>query len=344
MVPLITTIGTVRKYLKVSFVNANAMLPDFEGVQKKYIVPILGKDLYNTIESEATTNPSEPSDLLKLVLRAVAPLGYFSDLAMVSTQITDMGVGTVSSEHFVNAQRWQFLQLKENLEDKGCAALEELITWLYEDSATEDITWTVSDGFNTIIKTGKEFNQYFTIYQPYRTFESLRPIVKKIEDEEVRPLIGDTFFEYLRDNTEPSADEKTIIQLIKKAIAYLTIKSASELLPVRISADGFTVLLTHNPDANNQGHQQAPAVQMSVLATRCEESGRGYLQTLIDTLNTKASTELFPTFFASSYYTAPKVAGNNDCKDGSGRYMETDYDRELRLREEHNSRYNTFVL
>ena len=344
MVALINDIATVRKYLKVSFVNSNAMLPDFEGVQKKYIVPILGKALYATIETEAITNPPNPSDLLKLVLRAVAPLGYYSDLAMVSTQITDMGVGTVSSERFVNAPRWQFLQLQESLQDKGCAALEELLGFLNDDKP-EEVTWTIPEAFNCMIKTGKEFAQFFMVYQPYRTFESLRPLVKKVEDEKIRPLIGDTFFEYLRDIKDPSPDEKEVILLTKKAIAYLTVKCSCELLPVRIGADGFTVALTHNPDSNNQGQQQAPAVQMSALLNNCEITGNNYLSTLIDTLNKKASTEIFPTFFSSTYYTAaPAVKPDGHCIGLAVGSMEDMYRRDQGWKDSHNEKHSTFIL
>lgn len=323
MVALINDIGTVRKYLKVAFVNQTVMLPDFEGAQKKYLLPILGKALYEVIEAEAAGNPSNPSELLKLCLRAIVPLGYFSDLAMLSTQITDMGVGNVVAEHFSNAPRWQFLELRKNLEEKGCAALEELLIFLNEE-LPEGVTWTVPETYDLLLNNGKYFNQYFSISQPYRTFESLRPIVKSIEIDEIIPLIGKPFFSYLKGLTEPSDLESQALTLLKKAIAYLTIKSAAELLPVNISADGLTVALTHNTDQPNQGQQQASEVQMSVLVNSCLSSGKGYLDSLLDLLNNNASSEVFPLFFASSFYTAP-TTDDDATKDSCSSKRDEDY-------------------
>ena len=306
MVSLVTNIATVRKYMKVAFVNQSAMMPDFEAAQKKYVLPILGKALYQVMETESLTLPEEPTELLKLVLRAVIPLAYFNDLAMVATQITDMGVGVTQATHFQNAPRWQFLELKKNLEDKGCAALEELLIYLNEEKP-EGIVWTIPDNYDLLLNTGKAFNQYYPISQPYRTFESIRPLAKAIETDVIIPLIGEDYFNLLKTKVSPTSLEKQILQLIKKAIAYLTIKVSAELLPVNISADGFTVSLTHNSDQPNQGQQQAEPTQMSVLINSCDAQGKSYLSMLSELLNNRASLTIFPEYFISAFYKTPLV-------------------------------------
>lgn len=318
MVSLVTNIATVRKYMKVAFVNQSAMMPDFEAAQKKYVIPILGKVLYQVMETESLTMAEEPTELLKLVLRAVIPLAYFNDLAMVATQITDMGVGVTQATHFQNAPRWQFLELKKNLEDKGCAALEELLIYLNEDKPEETV-WTIPDNYDLLLNTGKAFNQYYPISQPYRTFESIRPLAKAIETDVIIPLIGEEYFNILKTKATPTALEKQVIQLVKKAIAYLTIKVSAELLPVNISADGFTVSLSHNNDQPNQGQQQAESTQMSVLVNSCDAQGKSYLSMLSELLNGRASTTIFPEYFLSTFYKASVVISltdKNQCNEG----------------------------
>lgn len=299
---LIKSIATVKRYMQVSAMIANSSLPDFVSAQRRYIFDLLGKDLYAEIATEAATLPANPSELLDLVYRAIIPLAYYSDLATMAVNITQMGVGVTTGENFQSAPRWLFQQTKEALENKACAAMEDLFLFLYE-TKPDNITWTINDQYNTIINTGKGFNKHFNLYQPYRTFESLRFIVKKVEDDSIRPLIGDEFFEALRDSTEATGDELKVITLLKKAVAYLTIKEACELLPVRIGADGFTVALDRNTDMTNQGQQQAPANQMSALMNACSSSGNAYLATVIEFLNKNASSELFPIFFESEHYT-----------------------------------------
>lgn len=303
MKPLIDNITRARKYVRLPFINNTTELADFVAAQKRYILPILGKTLYATVETEALTNGT-PSVLLDAVLRAVAPLAYGLDLPMLNIKISDVGVGQTSTDNFTPAPRWAYLQLREMLFDKGAAALEELLILLNEDKP-EGVTWSIPDTFNTIIKTGKDFTTFYPIYQPYRTFESLRPVVKLVTDEAIVPAIGDTFLTALLAKANPSSDEKAAILLIKKCVAQLTIAKAAAMLPVRISADGWTVALLQNNEQNNQGHSQAPAIQMQAMTDTAKASGEGYLQSLVSLLNAKASSQLFAEYFTSDLYKAP---------------------------------------
>ena len=306
MEAFVKNIDTVKKYLKVMALAKVSAMPDFEAAQKRYLLPILGKALFAIVQAEAITVPAQPSDLLKLVYRALIPLAYYLDLPSMQTQINDIGVGVTTTDNFTPAARWAFLELREMLADKGCAGLEELLIFLNEDKPN-DVDWTLPDGYNSIIKTGKDFSRYFTIYQPYRTFENLRPIITSVEDEKIRPAIGDVFFERLRDATTPAPEEKKAIELVKKAVAYFAITKGCALLPVRLGSDGFTVALDRTTDMTNQGQQQAPAVQMSVLSNTSENIANGYLDTLLSLLNKTASTTIYPLFFTSEFYKVPVV-------------------------------------
>lgn len=303
MSPLIINIATARKYIRLPFINNTTYLADFVEAQKRYILPIVGKNLFTTIAAEALAG-GEPGELLNCVYRAIAPLAYAIDLPAINTSISDNGVGQKATDNFTPAPRWAFLQLREMLFDKGSAGLEELLILLYENKP-QGVTWEVPSVFDTAIKTGKEFNQYYTIYQPYRTFESLRPVVKVVQDEVIIPAIGEVFLQALVSKTSPSNDEKQAIILIKKCVAHLTIKMAAALLPVKIGADGWTVALDRTTDTTNQGGQQAPAIQLQVMSDAAENTGRSYLDMLITLLNKKASGVVFADFFNSELYKAP---------------------------------------
>lgn len=303
MRPLIDNITRAKKYVRLPFINNTTELADFVAAQKRYILPILGKPLYTTVETEAVGNGT-PSTLLDAVLRAVAPLAYAIDLPNMNIKISDVGVGQTSTDNFTPAPRWAFLQLREMLFDKGADGLEELLILLNEDKP-EGVTWAIPDTFNTVIKTGKEFTTFYPIYQPYRTFESLRPVVKLVTDETIIPAIGEPFLTALLAKASPSADEKAAMLLIKKCVAQLTIAKAAAMLPVRISAEGWTVALLQNNEQNNQGQAQAPAIQMQAMTDAAKASGEGYLQSLFRLLNTKAASNVFAEYFTSDLYKAP---------------------------------------
>jgi hypothetical protein len=304
MKQLITDIDVLRKYLRLTFVTNNAILPNFEDAQRLYLLPILGKDLLAAVAQEAEDDPAEPSDLLHLCRRVVAPIGYWLNLPFIQVTISDAGVGSNSNQNFQSAHRWEYEQLEAALINKGCMALEDLLTYLYEEKP-EDVSWLPPISFPKVIKSGKEFNDFFAIYQPYRTFESLRAIVKSVESTIIEAEIGEAFFNSLIANATPSADEKKAIRLIKEAVVNRTIQMACDKLPVRISSEGFTVALRDNKDMKNQGQQSAPVSLTGDLKTNCTNSGNAAIGELKKLLNSKASSTVFAEYFNGNYYEAP---------------------------------------
>jgi hypothetical protein len=305
--PLINDIETVRANgVKVMFINDDSAIADMISAEERFIVPVLGDALY----ADLNTNIADPDfvELLGKVRRALAPLAYWLELPNIQTQITDRGTAAFASQNMVASPRWAFYELRESLADKGCYALENLLQYLFDNKAHYD--WALPGDFKLIILTGKEFYNFFPVYQPHRTFLSLRPIIKQVEDQYIRTSIGDTFFEELRDKASPSPEENKAIALIKVAVANLAVKTACEILPVKISANGFTVVLLDALDKPWQGEQQAPGEQMGMLYKSVQQTGQTYLSKLKDYLNENASANLFASYFSSIYYKAPAVAAS----------------------------------
>jgi len=299
---LINDIETVRANgVNVMFINDDSVIADMLGAEERFIVPVLGETLYNDLND----NIADPdyADLLAKVRRALAPLAYWSDLPNIQSVITDRGAAAFASQNMVSSPRWAFYELRETLADKGCYALERLIQYLFDNKT--DLNWTLPSPFKIIFLTGDEFYNFFPVYQPHRTFLNFRPIIKQVEDQYIRTSIGDLFFEELRDKANPSTEDAKAIALIKAAVANLTIKTACEILPVKISANGFTVILRDALDKPWQGEQQAEDTQIGLLYKSVERTGNTYASKLKDYLNENASADLFATYFSSSYYQAP---------------------------------------
>lgn len=322
--PLIKDIATAKKYVNVLFNNSESSLADITSAEMEFLLPILGEELYQQLLVEADVTDSDYADLIELARRAVGPLAYWMDLGSIQTKITDNGLGTFNNTNMDASHRWEFEQLKETLANKGCAALDQMLQHLFENA--EYYSWTAPDDLNIIFTSGKDFAKYFPLYQPHRVFMNLRPLIKQVEDQYIRPAIGDAFFEELRDALLPqqtsdetnedegddatalTAEEKIATDIIKKAVANLTIKTAIETLPVRISPAGFTVEMQRNNEMVQQGQNNAPANQMSLMYQSVERTGESYVLQLQDYLNKKASGSVFATYFASSYYVAPADA------------------------------------
>lgn len=300
--PLITTIAQVIEFVKVSYSNAASSLPNQLRAERRFLIPVLGEDLYNNLVANITDDTYD--DLLYKCRSVSAPLSYWLELATIQAQITDAGVATFENENKRAAHRWEYEEIKQQLEEDGMYAIEDLLKYLFENAATYN--WTPSDEFNIIFKSADDFKKYYpTLSQPYRVFQSMRVLMQQVQDQYMIPLLGEDFFIELRDVASATTEEAKAIVLIKKAVANLTIARAIETLSVRFSNDGFTVLLSSPQEKPAQGQQQAPDNQLRVAMERAGTSGDTYLLQLKEYLNETASDSVFSTYYESDKYTAP---------------------------------------
>ena len=303
MAALINDIATAKRYVKLMFTNQEASIADMASADNNFIIPITGPDLYAEMLAQLPTPNETFAPLIEFARRAAGPLAYWQDLPTIQARIGDTGIHTVESANTQPLHRWEYEALEESLLNKGCQALEQLLQYLYDHKT--DFSWQIPDDYKSIFLTGADFTKYFTLYQPYRTFLNLRAIVKQVEEQYIHTAIGEDFFIALRDKTELGAEETKAVGLIKKAVANLAIKTAIEILPVRISAHGFTVLLQRTTDRLTDGQANAPEGQMSLMYKSVQRSGDNYLIELVNYLNAKASDSLFTDYRDSDLYKPP---------------------------------------
>lgn len=309
--PIVTTIEEVRANgVKVRYINNDSSIADMELAAQMYLVPILGDDLYAALEAEyaAPTSETIMNGLLWFAQRALVPLAYWLDLPNIQTQISESGVVTTLSDKQEAAHRWEFEQARESLSVKGCFCLESMLKYLYGNATA--LTWAPTSAWQCIFKTGVEFAQYFPVYQPFRSFESLRPVAKQCEDQYIRNSIGSDYFDTLRDKTTPTTEEAKVIDLIKKAVANLTIKTAIETISVKASTHGFTVMLQNNSELTTQGQSNAPDNQLSLMLTSTERTGLNYVRELKKYMNSVAGDSVLADYFLSDYYTSPETSAS----------------------------------
>lgn len=302
---LIKDIITFKKYVKYNFSSAevNSLL-DTAPAERKYVKPILGNTLYNSLNTQVDPGPVVNPVLLDLVRAAIAPLTVYMDLPLLQTQLGDTGLRTLLSEQTQAAHRWEFNQVRDLLEDKGCEAIDQLIVYLYENAGA--LGWTPQTQ-KLIFNTGSEFTKFYNLKYPYRTFLTLTDIIAEVEDQYIRSSIGDTYFEELRDKAAPNDQEKEAIKLIKKTVANLTVMKAIEKKPVKITAAGLFTMLGDAVDDVSAKEQTASIAMLAVQRSTCERDGESYLQKFKAYLNDNASATVFQTYYAGSYYVAPET-------------------------------------
>jgi hypothetical protein len=96
--------------------------------------------------------------------------------------------------------------------------------------------------------------------------------------------------------------------LLRKAVANLTISKAVESLSVKVTAFGFTVKMADDTDDPYRQETQATDRQLELKRSSTLETGTRYLRQLKAFLDANATVEIFPDYFASDKYVSPVAA------------------------------------
>lgn len=306
---LITTNDELKAVLRVSNLNDVESLPDFDTAGEHYIKPALGATLYDALQTAYTNNTLSPlqAKLLKKVQKPLAAFAVIDDAGIMNILITDSGFRQQVTESQPAAMKWQFNEGVNSLKTRAYNSMEELYNFLLTNKT--ELAWSDADRKKFLITNGLDFTEYYTLFQPLRTYHLLKGSMTKAEDKYVKPLIGDTFFSSLKTLANPSTEEKEVIRLLKLAVAHLTIKHACETLPIRKWDGGFTVLnAAADRDAYESSQGNAPDALVETERKAADRDGQDYLKQAVAYLNEKASNTVFASFFSSDYYEAPPAA------------------------------------
>jgi hypothetical protein len=303
---LVKNFGTFKRYVRYNFSAEDiGSLPDTAPVEREYILPLIGQTLYTDLQTQVDADVITKPELLDIVRAAAVPLTVYNELPFLQVQLGDSGLRKLLSENTQGAFRWEFNEVRDTLEDKGCKALDQLITYLYANKVA--LAWTAPANIPVVFKTGTEFTVYYGLKYPHRTFMSLVELVSEVEEQYIGSSIGDAFLVALIAKDAPNDLEKAAIKLIKKAVANLTAMKAIEKKPVRITPHGLFVMIGDSVDDKQPKDKTAAAAQLNMQHDAAERDGKSYLQKLLLHLNTNASAEVFTDFFGSDYYTSPAV-------------------------------------
>lgn len=328
---LIKTISEIRAILPhLSSLSNTAMLPNVDKSGRKHIVPIIGQAFYDSLNTKYNADPVTLTDdeaiLVKYLQQPIVAAAYLDDIGLIASTITDSGIRTKTTTEMRAAFRWEVENLKTTLEDYWADGTEMLLSYLFANKNKFD-SWTSSTSYaelnSFLIKTGSDFDKQYHLYRPLNNFWLLRAIMRDVEENYVNSLLGRDLVVYIK--TQSTLDVVTpsgtidLIRILKKAVAFLTIKHACEQLPVRIEKYGFTVSFrtgdVENPASAGRG--SADQVLIETQKKAAERDGQHYLQSVaiyLPFLYQKGNAD-FDTAFSNSPLnvpidTAPTSNGN----------------------------------
>lgn len=269
----------------LSNLSNQALLPDFGAAEIKYLVPLIGWTQYDDINGKLNADPVEAlsdkeTELLPYLRRVSAFFAYFDDLGTDNAKITDNGVRSTETQNMPRVFGWQFKELKNALQQKAFDAVEVLLRFLFEHKVDYP-SWTGSEEYASVnsllIKTGTDFDSHYKLWQPMRTYYSLKNMIDEVQEDFLKTSIGKELLEFFI-SEDLNDDEKPILKLLKKSTAYKTIKKATEHYAVRFDSNGFTIIGSgDNENGETSGRENASLPLFEQKIKACEQDAGTYL-------------------------------------------------------------------
>lgn len=285
---LTKTVAEIKEMLPnfISNLSDPGSFPNFEAAEYKYLLPVTGVALYNDIHTKYNDSPgsmnADENNLLKKMRLVAVAYAYHDGLALGHITLTDNGARKYNPNDTVPVAKWEYEKLEKTLLTIAYDGTEVLLRYLFEKKATFGL-WTSSDeytSFNSLlIKTGTDFNDQYTLYQPMRTFFNIRNVISDVQELYLKAALGEDLLTYIIAQEDPDDQLKPIIKKLKKALAFFAIKHCCQHYNVRFSHEGFTVLSGEgnfdSPD--HSGRKSADPTDLDMKMDAAGKSGQTFL-------------------------------------------------------------------
>ena len=310
--------------ISVGFTFAK-LVPDIKRVQKKYLRPILGRDLEAVLDGkyDLDTLSEDEAALVGLVQPALAHLTMWIYAPKGNLYVGDNGLQAIHGDDNKPAFQWQKEDYADSMRENGFDALDELISYLEEVAHTDFPDWLTSEGC-TLVRSNfiNTAEQYTLIVPKVRgsryLFSYLRPIMARVEKAAIMAVTGKALFDELKEEIledDLSAENDVLMDMIVPAVAHLT--WADSIFEIGINVDGEGVHLLNNTfSGTTKGKQPAEVDRLRVIKAHHETLGYGFTQQMRDFL--VENVETYPLFRDGETYDAddPDAGFVNDADNG----------------------------
>ncbi|UOY07712.1 hypothetical protein L0P88_03975 [Muricauda sp. SCSIO 64092] len=231
------------------------------------LIEVIGQSVYDRIVAfyNQGDNPSQTGvelatnqTILKfaqLYVLSMAYLAYAPDNDLIHG---NDGRTMRSEEDQEKPYEWQINKSNSNIKKRAYKALDQLLLQLDAAGWSE---WTESEQYtmakSLYLKNTNQFDAVFVINKSGQLYYRLVPFMGDIEYDEVMPILGQEKFLDLRSKSNPTEEEKTLILLVKKAVAYKSLGKALKAFPVEMFPEG----MVHTENTRMKSEARAEVMQ-----------------------------------------------------------------------------------
>lgn len=232
-----------------------------------YLIDLTGQQVYDKLYSfykEQTTGLDAAqteihSNAVKYSQIYVLSMAYLDYAPDNDLNHTNAGRTFSAEDNQKIPWEWQVQASNASIKRRAYKALDLLMALLDSSEWTE---WTTSDQYKTanatLIKNTLEFDKVFPIDKSGQLFYRLVPFMADFEEESICAILTKTTYDTLKGKSDPTDQEKRILLLAKKAIAYLSLGKALKAFPVEMMPAG----LSYHENTTQKGKARAEVMQL----------------------------------------------------------------------------------
>lgn len=283
---LIKAIKEVMQVIPVPMTSEIEVIKPFLSMAERNIIQIISRAQFDALVTayDADTTDETLKQAIEFAQRVIVNLGYHYAIPVLSVKISSAGILLNSGENTKQAFNWQVGNLERSLLELGFAAIEDLLELLESDSAKFS-SYHASDEFKKqkqyLISSAASFSEYYNIGGSRYVFQSLSYIMKRIEEQHVKPTFGSEFFELLKHpaDTNPLTPSSRVLinNYLMPGIALLTAAKALRERIITFENGVATINLKGNYDAAKV-EMPADKEQVNAAFNQLTEDGNKYLE------------------------------------------------------------------
>lgn len=314
MAELFKDIAEFKQHIAVNTtLHIPSLAPYISQAAKKYLHDWISPEFYTELVDGHKTDglSTEDKTLLPYVQTCLANFALYEYTPIGQIQFSDSGIHINVTEKKKTAFEHQVKLLRTSFIETAYDALETLMAFLEENEGDYD-TWKTSPAYSKnrahFINTSKEFSKIYELKRPAQTFRALTPVMGHMEEFAIKPIIGDTYFNSLKDDIEdkddPSAEDAIVLKYIRSAIAFFTVAEGLKQDMVSITANGVMAYSSEKLKAIPVSDSR-----VSVKVSQAESFGNRYIDKL--TTHLKANLDDYPEYKSFSEQEMPTRESSN---------------------------------
>ncbi len=308
---LFDTLDSFKFYMPVTTASKiESWYPDMVRAQEKFILPILGQELYTDLLNARIANSVDPiyTSLLHEVRKPLAHFTQMLSRAVSSVKIDSNGIRMVKSADLVTPWQWMVNDVDSYWLKGGYDGVESLLKFLLVNK-DDYSAWTDSEEYEEItgffIRTANEFRRFRKIDGQY-TLSLLSSAMRDVEDITIKSNITSEIFDALKTaQVDDSLDENqaALLKHVQRVIAHLSIAKASDEIPFEISEQGISLRLRSGD--HNIKQEPPDADRLSWMKKEAEQKGKAAIAEMRKYMDSVAGENVFTEYFNSDLYTVP---------------------------------------